>query len=259
MATWFAEKYDSRSTHVDRDEWQSHVTLKYSAGGSENDRVILDLCEANLPRRWYDLYLQHYDLEPLGGGVWEITAQYGLVDRTDRVYNLDTSGGTAHLTQSLSTSGRYGNAPDLGGAINFDGERVEGADVNIKRFAWNEQYRLNATAFTQAYRLILFNLTYTVNSSTFRGFAAGEVIFNGCTASQQGSHDVELTYYFEASPNLSSYYVGSVLVASKLGWEYQWVRYQKSEYANRLITVPDGVYIEKLYEYTNFALLGIGT
>lgn len=258
MATWWTEKFDSRPMHIDRDEWQSTTTLKYAAGGSENDQVILSLCEAKLPRRWYGLYLQSYDIEPLGGGVWEITAQYGLVDRTEKVYNLDTSGGTAHLTQSLSTSGRYGNAPDLGGALNFDGEHVNGVDVNIKRFAWNEQYRLVPTAFTQAYKLILFNLTYTVNNATFRGFSAGEVIFNGCTASQQGSHDVELTYYFEASPNLAAYYVGAIPVTSKLGWEYQWVRYQKTESSNRLITVPDGVYVEKIYEYGNFALLGIG-
>lgn len=258
MAIWWAERYDSRPTHVDRDPWQSSVTLKFNAGGTEEDRTIQDLCDANLPARWYDLYLQSFDYEHQGGGVWDVTAHYGLVDKTQKVYNLDTSGGTAHITQSLSTIGRFGNAPVLGGAINFDGERVEGADINIKKFAWNEQYKLPSVAFTQAYKLILFNLTYTVNSAAFRGFAAGEVLFNGATASQQGTHDVELTYYFEASPNLVSYTVGGIAVTSKKGWEYQWVRYQKSEASNRLITAPDGVYIERIYESGNFSLLGIG-
>lgn len=258
MTIWWAEKYDSRPAHVNRDEWASHVTLKYSAGGTEEDRTIYDLCQANLPEKYYDLYLQSFDYDPLGGGVWEITARYGLVDRSEKVYNLDTSGGSAHVSQSLSTIGRYGIAPDCKGAINFDGERVEGVDISTRRFAWNEQYKLRPTQFTQAYKLILFNMTYRMNNATFRGFAAGEVLFQGATASQQGSHDVELTYYFEASPNMAGYSVGGITVAAKLGWDYQWVRYKKTDASNRVITSPDGVYIERLYEPGNFTLLGIG-
>jgi hypothetical protein len=258
MATWWGEAYDSRPFHIDQDKWQTNYTLKYKCGGSDNDLVIRQLCEARLPARWRDLYLQSFDVDPMGGDAWDVIAHYGLVDRTSNVYNLDTSGGNAHITQSLGTSGRYGTAPDLNGAIGFDGERVEGTDVNMRKFAWNEQYRLEKVRFTQSYKLVLFNLTYTVNSSTFRGFAAGQVMFNGATASQQGSHDVEITYYFEASPNLGSHMVGAIAVASKLGWEYEWVRYQKSEADNRLATAPDGVYVERVYAYGNLALLGIG-
>ena len=256
---WFTEKSDSRSSHQDQDRLSNSATLKFAAGGTEEDRTILDLCDAHIPRRYHELYLQSFDMDPLGGGIWEITANYGLVDRNQAVYNLDTSGGSARITQSLSTIARYGNAQDLKGAINFDGERVEGVDVQERRFAWNEQYTIPSTSFTQAYRITLFNLTYTINSAAFRGFAVGEVMFQGVTASQQGSHDVEATYYFEASPNRVNYAVGAWTVTAKRGWDYQWVQYQKSEAGNRLITQPDGVWIEQVYAYGNFALLGIGS
>lgn len=258
-ALWFVEKADSRSFVISRDGSDDSATLKYAAGVTENEVQIRDLAESKISNRFRELYLQHLNFEPLTGGIWEVTAEYGILDRTKNVFQLDTSGGAENVTQSLSTIGRYGNAPDCEGAVNFDGENVQGADIMSRRFAWNEQYRMSAAYFTPAYRLVLFNLTYTVNNGPFRGLAAGEVMFMGATAAKQGLHPVEITFFFEASPNKYNYTVGNISVTQKRGWEYQWVRYLKEESENRIVEKPDGVYIEQMYEWGNFAQLRIGT
>jgi hypothetical protein len=256
---WFVEKADSRSFVVSRDGSQDSATLKYAAGVTESELLIRNLADSKISNRFRELYLQHVNFEPLTGGIWEITAEYGIVNREQSVIQLDTSGGSEHVTQSLATIARYGNAPDCQGAVNFDGESVQGADIMARRFAWSEQYRLSGAAFTPAYRITLFNLTYSVNNASFRGLAAGQVLFMGATAARQGLHPIDITYYFEASPNIYSYYVGDIAVTQKRGWEYQWVRYLKEESSNRIIEKPDGVYIEQMYPWGNFAQLGIGT
>ncbi len=154
---WFVEKADSRSFVVSRDGSQDSATLKYAAGVTESELLIRNLADSKISNRFRELYLQHVDFEPLTGGIWEITAEYGIVNREQSVIQLDTSGGSEHVTQSLATIARYGNAPDCQGAVNFDGESVQGADIMARRFAWNEQYRMSGAAFTPAYRITLFN------------------------------------------------------------------------------------------------------
>jgi hypothetical protein len=256
---WFVEKADSRSFVLSRDGSQDSATLKYAAGVTESEVTIRDLAESKISNRFRELYLMQLNFEPMTGGLWEITAEYGVINKEDSVYQLDTSGGSEHVTQSLATIARYGNAPDCQGAVNFDGESVQGTDIMARRFAWNEQYRISQAYFTTAYQLTLFDLTYSVNNATFRGLAAGQVMFMGASAARQGNHPVEITYYFEASPNKYNYSVGSISVTQKRGWEYQSVRYLKEESGNRIIEKPDGVYIEQMYEWGDFSRLGIGT
>jgi hypothetical protein len=256
---WFVEKADSRSFVLSRDGTEDSATLKYAAGVTESEVLVRDLAESKISSRFRELYLQQVSFEPLTGGLWEITAEYGVINKEGAVYQLDTSGGSEHVTQSLATIARHGNAPDCQGAVNYDGESVQGTDIMARRFAWNEQYRISGAYFTPTYQLTLFNLTYTVNNATFRGLAAGQVMFMGATAARQGLHPVEITYYFEASPNKYSYSVGGISVTQKRGWEYQWVRYLKEESDNRIIEKPDGVYIEQMYEWGDFSQLGIGT
>ena len=55
--------------------------------------------------------------------------------------------------------------------------------------------------------------------------------------------------------------VGDIVGINKKGWEYMWVRYADAEDATAKVIVkkPVAVYVEKVYEEGNFAVLGIGT
>jgi hypothetical protein len=55
--------------------------------------------------------------------------------------------------------------------------------------------------------------------------------------------------------------VGPITGIAKKGWEYLWVRYADVEDtgAKMLVKRPIAAYVEQVYEYANFAGLGIGT
>lgn len=256
------ERFDSRKASISVTlGGRSSIDLRYTATGTEDDATIRNSVELNSPMVFANLFRQSYDVEHLGRGVWDVVVHYGITDPEESVFNFDTTGATTHITQSLSTISRTPvGAPDLKGAIGFDGERVEGTDIQIPKYTWNEQHKIPAPSFTGAYRKILRDLTSKVNNGTFRGFAAGEVQFKGANGSQRGEHDVEITYYFDSSENLTNLPVGSLTVPAKKGFEYLWVRYKKLEDAanNRIKTEPDSAYVEQVYYLGNFSLLAIG-
>jgi len=110
---------------------------------------------------------------------------------------------------------------------------------------------------TGAYKVILFHMTGRVNAFPFKGFAPGEVLFLGASGSLRGQEDWEITFRFAASPNAINLKVGDIVGIVKKGWEYLWVRYADAEDENVLVKQPTAAYVEQVYEYGDFALLGI--
>ena len=112
---------------------------------------------------------------------------------------------------------------------------------------------------TGTYKLTLFGLTGKVNNAAFRGFAAGEVLFLGAQGSKTGTGDWSISYRFAASPNVANLTVGDITVTEKRGWDYLWVSYadSKDDTAKRLVKKPVAAYVEQVYGYADFSLLGI--
>ena len=133
-------------------------------------------------------------------------------------------------------------------------------DITVPVYNFTETHYVATGLVTGAYKAALFALTGKVNNATFRGFAPGEVLFQGASGSKRGPDDWEITYRFAASPNVSGLVVGSMTGISKRGWEYLWVRYEDAEdtAAKALVKQPLAVYVEQVYPYGNFAGLGIG-
>jgi hypothetical protein len=103
-----------------------------------------------------------------------------------------------------------------------------------------------------------------VNQAAFRGFAPGEVIFRGVSGSRRGTDaeaDWEITFKFEASPNVDDVYIGSIGPIAKGGWEYLWVRYQAKEDGpnSDLPHAPIYACVERVYRSGDFSKLGIGS
>ena len=155
--------------------------------------------------------------------------------------------------------GRYGvDPPDFKGAIGVSTDSVEGTDITIPVFNFTETHYIPSALVAGAYKTTLFYLTGRVNDAPFKGFARGEVLFLGASGSQRGVDDWEIAFKFAASPNATNLTVGDITGIDKKGWEYLWVRYADAEDEETLIKQPVAVYVERVYEYGNFALLGIG-
>jgi hypothetical protein len=257
------ERYDSREITVGIEN--PSVDLLYMVAGTEDDGAVRATVEATIPAIYAGLVFQSYHIAHQGGGVWEVSVRYGKKEPKETgqsTYSFDTGGGTTHITQSLETVASYAppveDPPDFKGAIGVSIDSVEGIDVTIPVFNFKETHYIPAALVTPAYKVALFQLTGKVNAAPFKGFAPGEVLFLGASGSQRGTEDWEITFSFAASPNVTDLRVGDITGIDKKGWEYLWVRYAEAEDADVLVKQPAAVYVERVYEYSDFALLGIG-
>lgn len=270
MTIAIQEKIDSRRVTTGEN---ASAELTYTVTGSADDVAVREHLELNTPAEHGGLSRHTIDIEPVvvdsgsNTGRWTATVRYArrqpIQIGGDGEWTFSTGGGTQHITQSLGTVGSYaasGTAPDMKGAIGYDGERVEGVDITVPVFNFSETHRFAASSVTQAYKEALYNLTGKTNNAAWRGFGAGEVLFLGADGSYRGGDEyADITFRFAASPNRSNINVGGINVTSKNGWDYMWVRYEDKTDGDNLVKQPSAVYVEKVYEGGNFAALGIDT
>lgn len=202
------------------------------------------------------------------GGIHTVTGTYGLRkprEAGDYDFTFDTTGGTKKLTQSLATIARYpkagATAPDFKGAIGVTADGVEGVDVQDYKFAWTETHEIPLAAATFAYALTLRAVTGKTNAGTFRGFAAGTVIFRGATGGKKSEDTASITFAFEAGEHATGLTVGAITGIDKKAWEYLWVRYEEAvdTAAKATVRTPLAAYVEKVADEADFSALGIGS
>lgn len=197
--------------------------------------------------------------------LWHGTVRYSSRAREVAIsrWSFSTDGGGEHVTQSLQTLAAYGFEgsfpPDMGKALNVTDSGVEGLDLETPAFAFAETHTYPAVAITEGFCAVVFGLTKKVNNAAWRWFAQGEVLLRNVSGQSIDKDNWDITYEFLARPNRANFYVGAIEVALKRGHEYLWARYEKEINLNRNVTVkvPTAVYVEKVYEEGNFALLGI--
>lgn len=230
---------------------------------------------------WYDIYGDNTVLVPRESAILEPTEApdvwigHVLYARTNEsIFAFDFSGGMQHISHSKQTFAKYAKsgetAPDCQGAIGFNGDTIEGVDIVSPIYNFQETHFFNSLAVTPAYKAGLAQLVYApVNAAEFRGFKRGEVLYLGASGQKKGLDAWEITFRFAASQNIvhvagDSHYpgitIGDITGIEKEGWHYLWVRYEPNtdSSAKKLVPKPIAVYIERVYDYGNFNVLGIG-
>jgi len=216
------------------------------------------------------LRAESYSVSFLGDNAWQVTINYSKDGAEDgaaplkRARSFDTTGGTQHITQAYSETRFGANAPDQKKAIGVDSNGVNGVDIVVPQLQWQETYDVPNVYVTSEWIRGVSGVTGTTNNASFRGFEAGEVLFLGCSGSQEwddekGRGPWSLSFRFVASKNVTGETVGDITGVAKKGHEYLWVRYEESESQNVLIKKPKAVYVNKVYREGNFSSLGIGT
>ena len=215
------------------------------------------------------LLAEQYSVAYLGDNAWQLTINYSKDGAEDgsqplkRARSFDTTGGTQHITQAYAETKFGTNAPDQQKAIGVDSNGVNGVDIVVPQLQWQESYDVPNAFVTDAYIRGVSGVTSTTNNAAFRGFEAGEVLFVGCSGSQEwddekGRGPWSLSFRFVASKNVTNETIGDISGVNKKGHEYVWVRYEESESSNVLIKKPKAVYVNKVYRDGNFSALGIG-
>jgi len=287
----FLETNGSRSATIHRKgkKAESTLTKTFRAFGYSDDTALHQ--EAN--RKFtsekfvqigdYQMMVESYSVSHIADDVWDVSVNYVKTGADDdnplrRTRSFDTGGATAHMTQAIpSATFATGEqrfppaAPDQKGAICVDGERVTGIDIVTPALTWTESYDVPSTYVTATYIKTLAELTGTVNNAIFKSFAAGEVLFVGCSGSQEwdsekGDGPWNLSYKFTASGNCgpSKTYpaltLGDVTGVEKDGHDFLWITYEAKvdSTTNKLLRVPKYVYVDKVYRRASFSRLGIG-
>lgn len=257
------EKFDSREVTTGG---SGSAILTYIIKGTDDDQAALTELAATAPAAHSSMPRISRTVEPIGPDMWLGIARYGWQgqnDTGDSLFSFDTGGGTQHITQSIATVNSYApageSAPDFNGAVGVVESNVEGVDITVPVFNFAETHYLDDSDVDSAYQQALFELTGKVNNAAWRWFYTGEVLFLGAAGSKRGRGDWEITFRFAASMNRSGVNIGPITGISKKGWEYLWVRYRDTEHSasGTIAKEPVAVYIEQVYEYGSFALLGI--
>jgi hypothetical protein len=209
----------------------------------------------NWPRR-------RYHQSTTGGGIWQAEVQYEIITWQ---YAFEINGGTEHITQSKATPLKVmqggAAAPDLKGAIGYDGMTVHGCDIYVPKATWTEGYEVPALEVTPAYQRQVRGIVGKTNAVGFRGEDPYSVMLLGVTGSLSSSNPdfFQLQFRFACEKRRTSFYVGSILVSEKKGWDYLWVRYTEDTDGNQIIRKPNAVYVEQVYDAVDYAQLWIGT
>ena len=277
MAARVEEAYSERDQTVNAKGEVTEIEIPYLVFGAEDEDAALSAARSKAASHSISgMVLDSLEVtERINDDTWKVKAIYEAEDGetpdnpdTDdetSSFAFDTGGGTMHRNQSLKTVAKVPNdAPDFNGAIEVDNEgNVNGVDVTMPVLNFTETHTMAGSRVSTSYKKSVAALTGTVNRSSFRGFAAGEVLFLGASGqkrSKKASAPWEITFRFAVSPNQSSLSVGKLKVSNKKGWDYLWVRYADKVSDNRknVIKEPVAAYVEQVYPEGDFGNLGLG-
>lgn len=269
------------SPRVTSDGKESRVERVYRVSGTTNELEAKSIAMITAPAAQIEdgvvLEKIAFDTEFVDYGVWEIRASYSRLENEnppedplqpdESSYEFDTTGGTAHVTQSLETlqstfySSSYSH-DTFYGAINVNTDRTEvaGTDIVLPVYAFSESHSLLPNKVTNAYKGALFLLTGKINATKFKGFKAGEVLFLGARGSLKRSEGLwQMSYQFAASPNIEEATIAGITGINKRGWDYLWFHYNRYENPTGVLVLkPTSAHVEKMYEEGDFAKLLIG-
>ena len=248
--------------------------VPYNVFDAADEAAIRVACTALIPATYADetMSLKTVEIDKrLSIDSWRVIARYAKPTYLfpgssipDSRFAFDTAGGTQHITQSLENVGRYAppgkTAPDEKGAIGFDGKNVAGVDIHVPVFQFSETHYFRDATVTNAFKRAIMVATSHVNSGTFRGHAAGEVLFLGASGQRQGddTDDLwEISYRFMGQENKTGLSVGDITGIAKKGWQYLWIKYAESTDESQLIKPPVAAYVERVYYSADFSTLGI--
>ncbi len=223
------------------------------------------------------LYAVAVSINPVGGGVWTCSVDYGLTPRITKVNPGDTTtniettaagdvvpayarfrctGVNQHITQALYTSaqairtadsGAGKPVPDFKGAIGVSKTGVQGCDVPVPQSTWQENWNFLAKYCTWAQMKIWDDMVGRCNKQTFRSRPAGSVRLEDYESDPFGNNQQNVVFSFKYEPNITAFRLTPDFdPVDKEGFEYLWVSYAQSTDANNIFMVPVCVTVNRV-------------
>ncbi len=268
VTTW--EKYGSGGgTDSTKKDSVTDLIFISRLDPGEDDLDVKAAVVLSSPLTYDGLRRRSLSHQQIGPALWESVVHYVDPDREkdelELRFSFDTGGGTAHASHSRQTISRTPapgkTAPDFQGAINVNGDNVDGVDLTIPALRLDVKVKMPKATITLAYIQQLYKLTGKTNNDAWKGFATGELLFLGAQGEEATNSDPEISFAFLASENANNISVGNITVPAKKGHEFLWVYFapEIDGAANKLTQRPLAAYVERVYEAGDYSLFGLGT
>ena len=193
-------------------------------------------------------------------------------DESSCQMDFDCSGGTRHVTQAIEqirvfkdgNSGTFED--DANGMIGWNGktgQEAEFAGVDVPcadmRITFKKPMAYSTLTST-AYMKKLGRLTGRVNSSTFKGWEPGELMFLGANfTAKRGEEDLIVSFNFRAMPNEDDAKVAGRSIGKLRGCEYAWTRSEtvSDKGSKRPRVMVKAIYKSSVVKTADFRQLGL--
>lgn len=218
------------------------------------------------------LVRQTINVKPTGPDCWRAEVEYGPESESQSQeqpepgtwkFSFDTTGGRHKVNKSKQTKSRHwkssDEAPDLEGAINYDGERVNGVEIYVPNLSFTITAYYDALLITPAFMRTIGRASARMNTDTWLGFAPGEVLFLGGqadgdipTVAGQRVAPIGVKLSFEMSENVEDldpefeFGVPAAPINAR-GWDYVWYRFKKDPTSDQPLLKPAHAYVEEMY------------
>jgi hypothetical protein len=220
---------------------ESHAPLTH--GGYEREDVSVE--EVRYPDIW--IGTAKYNYKPL---------KPFPTDALD--YSFDTSLGSKRIYRSLSTPNTYGGSQPFYGQIAVDQSgQAQGIDIATPQSAFSYTWYPASGTVSEAYQRTVQGLVGHVNSTAFKGYAAGEVLFVGASGRSRNNTDWEISYSFNYNANVTGLTIGTISGIAVDGWDVMWVYYGRTTESGRYSQKPLQVNVERVYPRSSFGALGL--
>ena len=227
----------------------STATVSYIVEGTEDDITACTSAYEFAPDEFSEIPKKSASVaERLTENAWKIEVNYGSESKSssgdsgseddEATMNFDCSAGTKHMTQAIEQtcvyagSGESKDSSDEASAVPIgwngkDGSESEAAGVDVSIGELRETYTktMSKSKVTgTSWKRKVAELVGKVNSGSFKGWNAGEVMFLGCSysAPSKGSKKVSVSFHFAIRLNESKATVAGQNIGSKKGFEYLW-------------------------------------
>ena len=267
--------YKEHVKSIDKNGKYKSVEIRYIVFEAADEDTALTAVLGVAAKELNELPLDSIEIdERCGDQTFKINALYKTEDTSssgggddddddeDPTISFDCGGGSKHLLYSLAQKKVFGDK-DPGGAIGWNGKtgddcEITGVDIPTAQLRETYTVQMRVSKLSTSYKKKVAALVGKVNSGTFKGWSAGEVMFLGMSYSTPAkkAKKVTVTFNFAIQPNESKVKVGGKSV-SKKGFEYVWAISKTVANNGTPKMQVEGIYVDQVCEYASFSSVGL--
>lgn len=264
--------------NISGNERPENIDLVYLVIGVDDEFAARDLVLEKAPEVYQNCPRTNVELDKHEGTALYFRVSYAWTETEKTQENedeisFDLSSSSVTMKRAYSQTAYGSNAPDAGLSIGWNGKGgdacdIAGVEVSTSTIRKSYTVAMEYKDLTVSWEKKVAKLFGRVNSSSWKGYSPGEVLFLGCSFSGINSKKTifNVTYNFGIAFNEKNVLIGKDsnnrdIRIDKYGWQYVW-DIVKSEYAEANKDMPPaikimGVYVANVYRTADLNILGI--